>query len=131
MHHRWLRLLSSLLALAVSGCAAPAPRPFGVPVTVHVTAADSARPVRFALDATGGEAELQAPQMRGWATDARLTATTPAEVVLRPGTTAASFRTLDGGQLRVSAASPRAHLWADGARVRIAATEAGLSIRDY
>jgi hypothetical protein len=100
-------------------------------VTVRVTAADSTRPVRFALDVTGGEAELRAPQMRGWATDARLTATTPAEVVLRPATTTASFRALDGGHLEVSAAAPQARLWADGVRVRIAATEAGLSIRDY
>jgi hypothetical protein len=114
----------------LAACVAPAPRPVGEPITVRVAAADPARPVRFALDVVG-EAELRAPGMRGRATDARLTASTPAEVVLAPGTTAASFRALGGGRLEVTAVAPGARLRADGARVRIASTEAGLSIRDH
>jgi len=128
---RLTRLATLLLGAALPGCFAPTPKAISEPIAVRVTAADSARPIRFALDVTGGQAELRAPQMRGWATDARLTASTPAEVVLGPGTTAASFRALDGGRLDVIAVAPRARLSADGARVRIASTEAGLSIRDY
>ena len=131
MPWRLMRPVRSLVALALAGCFAPAPRSISEPITVRVRATDPAGTVRFALDVTGGEAELRAPQMRGWATDARLTAATPAEVVLRAGTIAASFRALGGGRLDVTAVAPGARLWADGARVRIASTEAGLSIRDY
>jgi hypothetical protein len=115
----------------LAGCFSPASRPIDEPIVVRVSAAHSARPVRFALDVVGGKAELRAPDMRGWATDARLTATTPADVTLRPGTTGASFRSLDGGRLEVSAAAPGARLWADGARVRIRSSVSGLSIRDH
>ena len=128
---RFMRPACSLVAIAVSGCFAPAPQAIREPMTVRVTTTDSARTVRFALDVRGGEAELRAPQMRGWATDARLRASTPAEVILRPGTTAVSFRALGGGRLNVAAITSHARLWAQGARVRIASTEAGLSIRDY
>jgi hypothetical protein len=115
----------------VAGCVASAPRPIDEPITVRVAAVDASRAIRFALDVAGGEAELRAPQMHGRATDARLIAVTPAEIVLHPGTTIASFRALGGGQLQVSAVAPRARLWADGAHVRIVSTAAGLSIRDY
>lgn len=129
----WRVLLPScwLLGVMVAGCFTPTPRPISESITVHITTTDPTHPIRFALDVTGGPAELRAPQMRGWATDARLTAGTPADVILRPGTTAASFRTLNGGRLKVTAAAPSAHLAADGARVRIASTETGLAIRDY
>jgi hypothetical protein len=131
VHQRFARLAAWLLGASVTGCFAPASQPIDEPITVRVAATTSSRPVRFALDVIGGEAELRAPEMRGWATDARLTATTPADVTLRPGTTAASFRALDGGQLEVSAVAPRARFWANGARVRIVSTVAGLSIRDH
>lgn len=131
MPHRLVRLFRSLLALALAGCLAPSPHPFGETVTVRVTAADTTRSLRFALDVRGGEAELRAPQMRGWATDARLLASTPAEVTFEAGTTAASFRALGGGRLDVTAVSRRGRLWADGDRVRLVSTGAGLSIRDY
>jgi hypothetical protein len=69
--------------------------------------------------------------MRGWATDARLIASTPADVVLGPGTTAADVRALGNGRLDVPAVAGQTRLWADGARVRIASTAIGLSIRDH
>lgn len=122
--------LATCLLGALAGCFAPAPEPIDEPIIVRVAARDSARSIRFALDVTG-EAELRAPQMRGRATDAQLIADTPADVVLHPGTTVASFRALGGGRLDVSAVAPRARLRADGARVRIASTAAGLSIRDF
>jgi hypothetical protein len=125
------RSVASLVAIAVSGCFAPAPQAIREPITVRVTTTDPARTVQFALDVRGGEAELRAREMHGWATDARLNASTPAEVILRPGTTAVSFRALGGGRLNVTATAPHARLWAQGARVRIASTRAGLSIRDY
>ena len=131
MHHGFARLTAWLLGAPLAGCFTPAPQPIDEPITVRVAAADSSRPVRFALDVIGGEAELRAHEMRGWATDARLTATTPADVTLHPGTTAASFRALGGGQLEVSAVAPRARFWANGSRVRIVSTVAGLSIRDH
>lgn len=131
MHQRFARLGAWLFGAPLTGCFAPTPQPIDEPITVRIAAANSARPVRFALDVIGGEAELRAHEMRGWATDARLTATTPAEVTLRPGTTAASFRALGGGQLEVRASAPRARFWANGARVRIVSTVAGLSIRDH
>jgi hypothetical protein len=131
MRRRSASLAACLLGALVAGCFAPALQPIDEPITVRVAAADSARSIRFALDVTGGEAELRAPQMHGRATDARLIAVTPANVVLHPGTSAATFRALGGGRLEVSAIAPRAHLWADGARVRIASTTGGLSIRDY
>ena len=130
MHQRFVRLAAWLLGAPLAGCFAPAPHPIDEPITVRV-ATSSSRPVRFALDVVGGEADLQAQGMRGWASDARLTATTPADVTLRPGTTAASFRALEGGQLKVSAVAPRARFWANGARVRIVSTVVGLSIRDH
>lgn len=131
MLQRFIRSFCSLAAIAVSGCFGPKPQAIREPITVSVTTTDPARSVQFALDVRGGEAELRAPLMRGWATDARLRASTPAEVILRPGTTAVSFRALGGGRLNVTAVAPQARLWAQGTRVRIASTEAGLSIRDY
>ena len=131
MHQRSVSLAACLLGALGAGCFSPAQQPIDEPITVRVAAADSARSIRFALDVTGGEAELRAPQMHGRATDARLIAVTPANVVLHPGTTVASFRVLGGGRLEVSAIAPQARLWASGAHVRIASTTAGLSIRDY
>jgi hypothetical protein len=113
------------------GCLTPELQPIGEPMTVSVTAADAAAPVRFTLDVTGGEAQLVAPRMRGWATDARLIASTPAQVVLTPGTTAADFRALGDGRLEVTAVSRQTRLSADGARVRIASTASSLSISDH
>jgi hypothetical protein len=83
------------------------------------------------MDVTGGEAEFSTPELRGRAGEPSLTASTPAEVVLAPGTTAASFRSLDGAKLEVVAVASRARLTADGRRVRIASTNVGLSIRDF
>ena len=126
-----LLLAACLLGAPLAGCLGPAPQPIAEAIVVRVTAVDSARPVRFALDVTGGEAELRAPQMHEWATDARLLAVTPADVILRPGTTAAAFTALGAGELAVTAVAPQVRLTADGARVGIASTAAGLSIRDY
>ena len=131
MHQKSATLAACLLGALVAGCIASAPQPIDEPITVRVAATDSSRSIRFALDVTGGEAELRAPQMHGRATDARLIAMTPADVVLRPGTTAASFQALGGGQLEVRAIAREARLWADGSHVRIVSTAAGLSIRDY
>jgi hypothetical protein len=131
MHRKAASRLTCLLGALVSGCFAPAAQPIDQPIAVRVVSADSTRSIRFALDVTGGEAELRAPQMHGRATDARLIADTPAEVVLHPGTTAASFRALGDGRLEVSASAPKARLRADGVQVRISSTGAGLSIRDY
>ena len=131
MRQRFVRLAAWLLGAPLAGCFAPASQPIDEPITVRVAATNASRPVRFALDVIGGEADLRAQEMRGWATDARLTASTPADVTLGRGTTAASFRALDGGRLEVSAVAPRARFRADGARVRIVSTVAGLSIRDY
>jgi hypothetical protein len=128
---KFVRLIAWLLGAPLAGCFTPAPQPIDEPITVRVAAADSTRSIRFALDVTGDEAELRAPRMRGWASDARLTAVTPADITLHPGTTAASLQALGGGQLEVSAAAPRARLWANGTRVRLTSTTAGLSIRDY
>ena len=131
MPHRLAHIVGLLLGAPLIGCFAPAPRPIGEPMTVRVTAADAGHPVRFTLDVTGDEARLVAPQMRGWATDARLTASTPAEVVLGSGTTTADLRALVDGRLVVKAISRQARLAADGARVQIASTATGLSIRVY
>ena len=131
MHEKSASLAAALLGALVAGCFASAPQPIDEPITVRVAAADPTRSIRFALDVTGGEAELRAPLMHGRATDARLIAVTPAHIVLHPGTTVASFRALGGGQLEVSAIASQVRLWADGSRVRIASTAAGLSIRDY
>ena len=131
MHQKSARWAACLLGALVVGCFAPAPQPIDELISVHVAAANSTRSIRFALDVTGGEAELRAPRMYGRATDARLIAVTPADVVLHPGTTVASFRALGGGRLEVSAIAPQARLSADGAHVRIASSTAGLSIRDY
>jgi hypothetical protein len=131
MPHRFARVIGLLLGTPLIACSAPAPRPISEPITVRVTSTDAARPVRFTLDVTGGEARLVAPQMRGWATDARLIASTPADVVLGPGTTAADVRALGNGRLDVPAVAGQTRLWADGARVRIASTAIGLSIRDH
>lgn len=131
MHRRFPHLAAWLLGVPSAACVAPDPRPLDEPITIRVAAADSTHSVRFALDVTGGEADLRAPRMHGLATDARLIATTPADVILRPGTTAASFRALGGGQLQVSAVAPQTRLRADGPRVRIRSTVAGLWIRDY
>jgi len=124
------RVVRALAALALAGCVGPAARPFGEPVTVRITSVDSTRAVQFRLDVHGG-AEFESPQMRGVATDARLIASTPAQVTLLPGTTGASFRSLGGGRLDVRAVTGRARLWADGRRVRLESTQAGISISDY
>ncbi|HEV8499330.1 MAG TPA: hypothetical protein VGQ56_20780 [Gemmatimonadaceae bacterium] len=128
---RLMRLFRALIVLPLASCVAPAPQSISEPIRVYVNAADPSRAVRFALDVVGGQAELHAPQMSGWATDARLIASTPAEAVLRPSTTAAFFRALSSGRLNVRAITPHASLSADGAHVRIASTVTGLSIRDY
>ena len=120
----------ALLGAPFAGCVGPNPRPISEPITVRVTSADIGHSVRFTLDIMG-EARLRAPQMRGWATNDRLEASTPAVVILSRGTTAASFHALGDGRVEISAVAPQARLWADGARVRIASTVAGLSIRDY
>ena len=131
MPRRSMRLVMPFVGTALAGCSSPQPKPLAEPVTVRVTAVDSAQPVRFTLEVTGGEAEFRAPELQGRAAEPRLTASTPAEIVLRPGTTAASFRAVSGGRLAVVAVTPRAQLVADGARVRLASSETGLSIRDY
>ena len=131
MPQRFMCFVAWLLGASSAGCFAPAPLPIDAPIAIRVTAADSTLSVRFALDVEGGEAELRAPQMRGRATSARLIAVTPADVILRPGTIAASFQALSGGPLVVVAVAAGARLSADGARVRIASTAAGLSIRNY
>ena len=115
----------------LAGCSSPQAKPLLEPLSVRVTAANSAQPVRFTMEVTGGAAEFTTSELRGRAGEPSLTATTPAEVVLAPGTTAASFRGLDGAKIEVVAVTSRARLTADGARVRIASTNSGLSIRDF
>ncbi len=131
MPQRFADIVGVLLGTLLIGCFTPVPRPIGEQVTVRVTSTDAATPVRFTLNVTGGEARLVAPQMRGGATDARLIAFTPAAVVLGPGITTADFRALDDGKLDVTAVARDTRLWADGARVEIASTATGLSIRDH
>lgn len=131
MPRRSIRVVPLVVSVALAGCSAPPTKALVEQLTVSITSADSTRPVRFTLDVTGGEAAFRAPELRGRAAEPRLTASTPAEVVLGAGTTGASFRALDGGRLEVVAVMPRARLAAEGARVRIASTQAGLSIRDY
>jgi hypothetical protein len=122
-----------LAAGGLLGCLdASRSRPLTAPVAVRVTSADSLRSVRFAVHVVGGPAELQAPGMRAGATDARLTASTPAAIVLRPGVEAAEFRVLAGaGALEVAATAPGMRLWGDGARVRLASTQRGVEVRTY
>ena len=124
--------VTTVISMAVSaGCSRPHPKPLVEPLTIRVTAADSTRPARFTMDVTGGQAEFSTPELRGKAGEPSLTASTPAELVLSPGTTSASFRGLDGAKLEVVAATSRARLIADGSRVRVASTDVGLSIRDF
>ena len=131
MPRRSMHVVTVVASAALAGCSAAPAKPLVDPLTVRVTSADSTHPVRFTMDVTGGRAAFGTPELRGQAGEPRLTASTPAELVLGPGTTGASFRGLDGARLAVVAVAPRARLAADGARVRIASTEAGLSIRDY
>ena len=120
-----------VLLMAAVGCRHWTARPLSEPVVVQVRSTDSARMVHFALDVDGGPAELESSGMRGAATDARLESTTPAVIVLRPGTKAAAFRVLGSGSLEVSAKASAARLVAHGAVVRLASTRRGLEIRDY
>lgn len=131
MPRRSTRVAALVVSAALAGCSAPPAKPLVEPLAISVTSADSTRAVRFTVDVTGGQAVFRTPGFRGRAAEPRLTASTPAELVLGPGTTGASFRALDGARLEVAAVAPRARLVADGARVRIASTDAGLSIRDY
>jgi hypothetical protein len=126
------RYAAALLTTAsLVGCSSPQAKPLLEPLSVHVTAANSSQPVRFTMEVTGGAAEFNTPELRGRAGEPSLTASTPAELVLAPGATGASFRGVDGARLEVTAVTSRARLTADGARVQIASTRSGLSIRDF
>ena len=129
---RGLACAGALLAIAsLLGCASREAAPLREPLSVRVTAASSTRPVRFTMEVTGGAAAFNTPELRGRAGEPSLTASTPAELVLAPGTTAVSFRGLDGARLEVQAIASRVRLMADGGRVRIESTSSGLSIRDF
>ena len=131
MSHTLVRTGALVVIAWLSGCSSPQPKPLLQPLSVRVTAANSARSVRFTMDVTGGEAEFSTPELRGRAGGPSLTASTPAELVLAPGTTTASFRGLDGAKLEIVAMTSRARLTANGARVHLASTRSGLSIRDF
>ncbi len=131
MPQRFARIIGVLVGTLLIGCFTPTPRPIGETMIVSVKSADPTTPVRFTLNVTGGEARLVAPGMHGGATDARLEASTPANVVLGPGIKTADFRALGDGKLDVTAVAQQTRLWADGARVEIASTATGLSIRDH
>lgn len=132
MPHTFVRGIVALMSIAsLAACASPQAKPLREPLAIRVTAADSTQSVRFTMDVTGGQAEFSTPEMRGRAGEPSLTASTPAEVVLAPGTTAASFRGVDGATLEVVAVTSRARLTADGPRVKIQSTRSGLSIRDF
>ena len=86
---------------AFVGCTAPPPaKPLVEALTVRVASAHSTQSVRFTMDVTGGQAAFRTPELRGQAGEPRLTASTPAELVLGPGTTSASFHGLDGAAAR-------------------------------
>ncbi len=120
-----------VLLTATVGCHHWRARSLSEPVEVRVTSADSTHAVRFALDVEGGPADLRSSRMHGVATDARLVATTPAAIVLRPGTKAVSLRVLGSGSLEVIAKASSARLGASGPVVRLASTRHGLEIGDY
>lgn len=120
-----------VLFTVVVGCHHWSAQSLSEPVVVRVTSADPVQGVRFALDVEGGPADLRSSAMHGVATDARLVATTPATVVLRPGTKAVSFRVVGSGGLAVNVKTSSARLGASGPVVRFASTRRGLEIRDY
>jgi hypothetical protein len=129
--HRKRVVTAVVLVAAIVGCHRWGARPLSQPVVVEVTSTDPAQALRFALDVDGGPAELESSGLRGGATDARLESTTPAAIVLRPGTRAAVFRVLGPGNLEVTATAPTARLYAKGDVVRFASTRRGLEIRDH
>lgn len=131
MPHLRMRVVWLVAIAMPAGCSSPQAKPLAEPLSVRVTGVNSSAPVRFTMEVTGGQAEFSTPEFRGRAGEPSLTASTPAELVLAPGTTSASFRGLDGAKLEVVAVASRTRLTADGARVRIASTNAGLSIRDF
>ena len=127
---RWCgRALLGLLALV--GCAhAPRPIPLEQAVVVRGTSNDSTRHARFALVVFGGPAELRSGVDRLGATDARLEAATPADVLLHPGTSEATFVALGGfPDLHIEAVAPGAHLSGTGAHVALANRKHGVEIR--
>lgn len=132
MRHIVCYLLVSAVGVASLGCGT-AMRPLRESVTIRVSAADSTQPVRFAVNVDSGPAELRASRigMRGVATSARLEATTPAVLTLHPGTRAAVFQVLSGGDLEVSARSASVLLGASGDRVTLVESARGLEIRSF
>jgi hypothetical protein len=118
-----------VLLTATAGCHHWRGSSLSEPVEVRVTSADSAHAVRFALDVEGGPADLRSSRMHGVATDAKLVATTPSAILLRPGTKAASLRVLGSGSLEVIAKASSARLGASGQVVQLASTRHGLEIR--
>ena len=131
MPHLPMGVVSLIAITTLAACSPPQAKPLAEPLAVRVTGVNSGEPVRFTMEVTGGQAEFSTPEFRGRAGEPSLTASTPAELVLAPGTTSASFRGLDGAKLEVVAVASRTRLTADGARVRITSTNAGLSIRDF
>ena len=127
--HRTRVVTAVVLVMAGVGCHHWSARPLSEPVVVRVTSTDSAQAVSFALDVEGGPAELRSSGMRGGATDAQLVSTTPAAIVLRPGTKMAAFRVLGPGSLQVTAKASWARLAADGVLVRFSSTTRGLEIQ--
>ena len=129
---RRMHVVTAIVLVAIgASCHHSTVQPLSEAVVVRVTSTDSTQAVRFSLDVEGGPADLKSSDMHGVAADARLITTTPAAIVLRPGTKAASFRVLGSGRLEVSAKASRARLGASGPVVRFASTERGLEIRAY
>ena len=90
-----IRVVAVVGMVVLVGCSGASEQPLVDPVTVRVTSADSTRAARFTMDVTGVPATFATPGLRGQAVEPSLTASTPAELVLGPGTTSASFRGLE------------------------------------
>ena len=129
---RVLRGFVAIAGVAMLACVRQTPVPRAVEsVTMQVTSVDSTREVSFALDVTDGSVALRNADMNGKATNARLTAVTPAELTLSPGTRSVRLTSLDNGRLAVSGGSPRGNFAGTGTRLRYEQSADRFEIRSY
>lgn len=124
-------LFTALSLAPLLGCVGSTTRPLTSAVTVTVAAADSLQELAFSVDVDGGPAELRGRNMQAGATDARLNASTPAVVVLHPGTTAVLFSTDGSRKLVVTASAAASRLGATASKVRLVSTSRGLEVQTF
>ena len=122
----------AMFSVALLACVRPSSVPRAAEVvTIQVKSVDSTRQVSFALDVTGGSAALRNAEMSGNATNARLTALTPAEITLSAGTRGVVFTSLDNGVLAVSGGSQRGNFAGTGTRLHYVQSADRFEIRSY